>query len=134
MSARLIPPHTEMTQPYWDATRREELLVQQCGNCARHIFPPRANCPDCGSSQLAWQPVSGRGVIYTYTVAHRPPHPVLAEQCPLAVAVVELAEGPRMITNVIGCDTNEVEIGMPVQVAFESIDDSDLVLPVFKPA
>jgi uncharacterized OB-fold protein len=80
-----------------------------------------------------WQPVSGKGVIYTYTIAHRPPHPVLVDQCPLAIAVVELDEGPRMITNVIGCNPNEVKIGMKVKVAFEAIDDSDEVLPVFEP-
>jgi len=134
MSARLIPPSTELTQPYWDATRREQLVIQQCGDCADRIFPPRARCPNCGSAQLEWQPVSGRGVIYTYTVAHRAPHPVLAEQCPITIAVVELEEGPRMISNVTGCDPTDVEVGMSVQVAFEAIDDSDVVLPVFKPA
>ncbi len=133
MSARLIPPHTEMTQPYWDASREQKLVVQQCKDCAQHSFPPRAHCPNCGATQLTWEPVSGKGVIYTYTVAHRPPHPVLSEQCPLVIAVVELEEGPRMITNIIGCDSNDVEVGMAVQVAFELIDDSDIVLPVFKP-
>lgn len=134
MSARLIPPSTELTQPYWDATRREQLVIQQCVDCAGRIFPPRANCPKCGSAQLEWQPVSGKGVIYTYTVAHRAPHPVLAEQCPITIAVVELEEGPRMITNVTGCDPSDVEVGMSVQVDFEAIDDSDVVLPVFRPA
>ena len=134
MSTRLIPPHTEMTQPFWDAARSEQLVVQHCEDCGAYVFPPRANCPQCGSARLSWQPVSGDGVIYTYTVAHRPPHPVLADQCPLAIAVVELTEGPRMITNVIGCDVEDVAVGMPVRVAFESIDDSDVTLPVFKPA
>ena len=71
-------------------------------------------------------------MIYTYTIAHRPPHPVLTEQCPLVIAVVELEEGPRMITNVVGCNPAEVKIGMKVQVAFDAIDDCDEVLPVFK--
>ena len=134
MSARLIPPSTEMTQPYWDAARREELVVQQCEDCDGHLFPPRAHCPACGSPRLAWLPVSGRGEIYTYTLAHRPPHPVLAEQCPIAIAVVELEEGPRMISNVIDCAPGDLAVGMPVQVAFEAIDDSDVALPVFRPA
>ena len=134
MSTRLIPPRTELTQPYWDATQRGELVIQQCQECTHRLFPPGAHCPKCGSSKLAWEPVSGKGVIYTYTIAHRPPHPVFAEQCPLAIAVVELEEGPRMITNVVGCDASEVEIGMAVQVTFETIDDSDVILPVFKPA
>ncbi len=134
MSTRLIPPSTELTQPYWDAARREQLVIQQCEACANRVFPPRAHCSKCGSAQLKWQPVSGKGVIYTYTVAHRPPHPVLAEQCPITIAVVELEEGPRMISNVTGCEPSDVEVGMSVQVAFEAIDDSDVVLPVFKPA
>ena len=134
MSVRLIPPSTELTQPYWDAARQQQLVVQQCGDCGHRLFPPGANCPKCGSTQLTWQPVSGKGVIYTYTIAHRPPHPVLAEQCPLAIAVVELEEGPRMMSNVIDCDPHTVEVGMQVQVAFEAIDDSDMVIPVFKPA
>ncbi len=74
------------------------------------------------------------GKVYTYTVAHRPPHPVFAEQCPLVIAVVELEEGPRLMTNVVGCDPADVSVGMPVQVAFEAIDDSEMVLPVFEPA
>ena len=134
MSARLIPPGTELTQPYWDAARQGQLVMQQCSACSHYLFPPGANCPKCGSAKLAWTQVSGKGVIYTYTIAYRPPHPVLAEQCPLAIAVIELPEGPRMMSNVIDCDPEDVEIGMSVQVAFEPIDDSDMVLPVFKPA
>jgi uncharacterized OB-fold protein len=134
MSTRLIPPSSPLTQPYWDATRRGQLVTQKCEPCERRIFPPQAHCPNCGSAAFRWEPVSGKGVIYTYTIAHRPPHPVLADQCPLAIAVVELQEGPRMITNVVGCNPGEVEIGMKVQVTFEAIDDSDEVLPVFQPA
>jgi len=133
MSTRLIPPVTELTRPFWDATRQGKLVLQKCKGCMQRLFPPRANCPSCGSQTLAWESVSGDGVIYTYTIAYRSPHPVLADQCPLAVAVVELAEGPRMITNIVGCDPSDVEIGMKVQVAFEAIDDSDEVLPVFTP-
>ena len=134
MSTRLIPPITELTQPYWEASRRGKLVIQQCSACRHRLFPPRVNCPQCGSRELAWESVSGKGVIYTYTIAHRPPHPVMAEQCPLAIAVVELAEGPRMMSNVVDCNPGEVKIGMKVQVAFEAIDDSDEVLPVFKPS
>jgi len=133
MSARLIPPSSDLTQPYWDAARQERLVLQQCADCGYWLFPPGAHCPECGSARLSWTEVAGKGVIYTCTVAHRSPHPVLAGQCPLAIAVVELAEGPRMIGNVIGCDPGAVKIGMAVQVAFEPIDDSDMVLPVFRP-
>lgn len=133
MSARLVPPSSDLTQPYWEAARRSELVVQQCEACQHLSFPPRAHCPDCGSAALAWRPVSGRGTVYSYTVAHRPPHPVFADQCPLTIAIVALEEGPRMMSNVVGCDPDDVEIGMAVRVAFEPIDDSDVVLPVFTP-
>ncbi len=131
MSARLIPPTTELTLPYWTAAQQHKLVLQQCPDCGVRPFPPRAHCPDCGAGDLHWQPVSGRGHVYTFTVAHRPPHRVFSEQCPLVLAVVELAEGPRMMTNIIGCDPTEVAVDMPVQVDFDPIDDSDLVLPVF---
>ena len=134
MSARIVPPSTPLTAPYWAGAQAGELRIQQCDNCGHRSFPPRANCPKCGSDALAWQPVSGRGSVYTFTVAHRPPHPVFREQCPLVIAVVELEEGPRLMTNILQCDPADVRVGMAVTVAFESIDDSDMVLPVFVPA
>jgi len=133
MSVRLIPPSSELTQPYWDAARREELVVQRCEECGQRPFPPRAHCPECGSSALDWRKVSGRGTVYSFTISHRPPHPVFTDQCPMAIAVVELEEGPRMISNIVGCDPVEVAVGMAVQVGFEPIDDSDVSLPVFTP-
>ena len=82
MSARLIPPISELTQPYWDATARGELVMQFCKLCSQGIFPPRAHCPGCGASNLQWQTLSGKGTIYSYTVAHRPPHPVFRRPVP----------------------------------------------------
>ena len=133
MSARPIPPTSELTAPYWDAARRGELVVQRCEACEARPFPPRARCPRCGADALAWAPVSGRGTVYSFTVAHRPPHPVFAGQLPLVVAIVELAEGPRLVTNVVACDPAEVTVGMAVEVTFEPIDDSEISLPVFTP-
>jgi uncharacterized OB-fold protein len=97
-------------------------------------FPPRAHCPSCGAAELRWQPVSGVGTVYSFTVVHRPPHAVFAEQCPFVVAIIELAEGAHMTSNIVGCDPSDVYIGMRVSLAFEAIDDSDLLLPVFRPS
>ena len=133
MSARPIPPTSALTEPYWEAARRGELVVQRCERCAERPFPPRANCPSCGATSLSWSPVSGRGTVHSYTVAYRAPHPVFAAQLPLIVAIVELEEGPRMVTNLVGCDPADLEVGMAVEARFEAIDDSDMVLPVFKP-
>jgi len=134
MSARLIPPRSELTQPFWDAAGEGALALQFCGTCDTGIFPPRAHCPDCGGSNLQWRSVSGEGSVYTYTVAHRAAHPVFASQCPLVIAVIVLAEGPRMISNVVGVDPEDVYVDMPVRVTFEAIDDTDLWLPLFTPA
>ena len=148
MSARPIPPTSDLTAPYWEAARRGELSLQQCDACQERAFPPRAHCPSCGAAELAWSPVSGRGTVHSYTVAYRAPHPVFADQLPLVVAIVELEEGPRLVTNLVDCDHGELEVGLPVEVRFEPIDgsgasrasgpssdtdDSDLALPVFTP-
>ena len=134
MSARPIPPSSPLTAPYWEAARRGELAIQRCDGCGAHVFPPRAHCPDCGEAGLEWVAASGRGTVYSHTVAHRAPHPVFADQLPLVVAIVELEEGPRMVTNVVDCDPAELAVGMAVEARFEPIDDTDMVLPVFTPA
>ncbi len=133
MSARPIPPTSALTQPYWEAARRGQMAVQRCERCGQRPFPPRATCPSCGASSLSWSPVSGRATVYSYTIAHRPPHPAFAAQLPLVVAIVELEEGPRMVTNIVGCDPADVEVGMAVVATSEPIDDTDMVLPVFTP-
>ncbi len=130
---RILPPVSELTSPYWDAARRQELVVQHCGRCGHRPFPPRTHCPECGAGDLAWRAVAGTGTVYSFTVAHRPPHPVLAGRCPLVIAIVELTEGPRLVSNVVDCDPSVVHVGMAVQVRFEPVDDSDLLLPVFAP-
>ncbi len=134
MSARLIPPKSPFTEPYWEAAAKGELLIQKCSACQHAQFPPRKHCENCGSAHVAWVASSGNGVIYTFTIARRPPHPVFAEQVPLVVAVVELEEGVKLMTNIIECDPDDVAIGMSVKVAFEPVDDSEVVLPVFSPA
>jgi uncharacterized OB-fold protein len=133
MSARPVPPTSPLTEPYWEAARAGQLAVQRCEQCGNRPFPPRANCPSCGASSLSWSPVSGRATVYSYTVALRPPHPAFADQLPLVVAIVQLEEGPRMVTNIVGCDPDDVEVGMAVEVASEPIDGTDIMLPVFTP-
>ncbi len=134
MSTRPVPPTSALTQPYWDAARRGQMAVQRCERCGHRPFPPRATCPSCGARSLSWSPVSGRATVSSYTIAHRPPHPAFAAQLPLVVAIVELEEGPRMVTNIVGCDPADVEVGMAVEATSKRIDDSDMVLPVFTPA
>jgi hypothetical protein len=92
-----------------------------------YLFYPRHLCTTCGSDDLPWGAVTGRGTVFTYTVARRPTHPGLADSVPYVIAVVELEEGPKLTTNLIGIDPDDVEIGLSVQATFEDVGDATLV-------
>ena len=128
---RPLPRPSPLSRPFWEAAARHELVVQRCQRCGTHLFYPRANCP-CGSTELAWVAVSGRATVHAFTVARRPTHPGLADRVPYVIAIVELEEGPRMTTNVVGCPVEEVRVGLPVQAGFEDVADG-VALVVFRP-
>ncbi|QRG68765.1 Zn-ribbon domain-containing OB-fold protein [Brevibacillus choshinensis] len=117
------------SKPYWDGLNNHELMIQHCDDCSKHIFYPRLLCPHCFSDQISWKQASGQGHIYSYTVVHRAFGP-FADQTPYVVAIVELAEGVRMMSRIIG-NREDIAIGKPVSVTFERVDD-DLTLPYFK--
>ena len=96
-----LPVPTPETRPFWEATRRHELLLQRCRACGRHHFYPRGACPHCLSADLEWQRVSGRGSLHTFTVVHRGARNFPLPS-PYVLAVVELEAGPRLMTNLIG--------------------------------
>jgi len=129
-----IPVPTPESRPYWEAARRHELELQRCRACSRFFFYPRAACPHCLSSDLEWQRVSGRGTLHTFTVVYRGQRnfPLGA---PYVLEIVELEEGPRLMTNLVGVepDPARIAIGMPVEVVFEDVSD-DVALPRFRPA
>lgn len=126
-----IPAPTPLSQPFWDAARRKELALQQCSDCGAFRWTPQVLCRDCHSEQYAWTGVSGRGSLYSYTVVHRPPLPVF--DAPYVVAVVELEEGPLMLTNLVDCPVEALRIDMPVEVAFRPLDEAITLYP-FRPA
>jgi uncharacterized OB-fold protein len=128
----LIPEPSSLTAPYWSGASRGTLLLQRCGACHRYQFYPRHACTSCASTELEWAEASGRGTIYSYTVFYRPPHPAF-DRLPLVIALVDLEEGPRMTTNIVGCDFGEIRIGMSVLVEFEELTEN-VALPVFSPA
>lgn len=130
---RLLPEPTPLSRPFWDAARRHELTVQRCSACGTHVFYPRFACPSCGGRALDWVQASGRGKVYSYTIARRPTHRSFADRVPYVIAIVELEEGPRMSTNIVDCDPDSVRIGMPVEVAFEDVSD-EISLVMFRPA
>lgn len=128
-----LPVPSPVTEPFWRAACRHELVLQRCHACGRYVYYPRALCPHCLSDDLRWTPVSGRGSVYSFTVARRPTASVFADWVPYVIAVIELEEGPRMTTNVVGCAPEDVRIGMAVEVVFEDVTD-EVTLVKFRPA
>lgn len=130
---RIEPPVTDTTEPFWEATKEERFLVQWCTDCNEAIFFPREVCPSCLGTSLEWRESTGRGTVYAFSVQHRPANPFMADRVPYTVALVELDEGIRLMSNVIDVDPDQVEVGMPVTVAWEPLSDGRN-LPQFSPA
>ncbi len=130
---RPLPKPDQDSKVYWEGARRHELLLQQCGSCKRFRFYPRSVCPHCFSDQFEWRKASGRGSVYSFTVIHRAPFPAFRDKVPYVLALIELNEGVRMMTNIIDCDPDLITIGMPVEVTFEKVSE-EITLPQFKPA
>jgi uncharacterized OB-fold protein len=130
---RPMPTPSDQTAAFWAATAEGRFLIQRCTRCNTAIFYPRVNCTHCGSTDLVDEDASGQGTVFTYTVARRPTHRAFAEAGPYVIAIVELAEGPHVTTNIVGCDPDDVRIGLPVEVCFAPELDG-IALPLFRPA
>jgi uncharacterized OB-fold protein len=128
----IIPGRTELTSPYWEAVSDGRLVAQQCRSCGQYWHPPLPACPHCHGTDLGWRELSGAGTVYTYTVVRHATHVALAAQVPYVVAIVELAEGPRLVTRITGCPPGEVRAGMPVRVCFRQVADG-VTLAYFEP-
>ena len=131
--AKPLPEVTEELRPFFAAARENRLVVQRCERCGVRRFPPREICNRCLGRDSAWVASSGRGTIVSYNVMHQIYHPAFAAEAPYAVALVELEDGGRMITNVVDCPLERLRIGMPVEVTFERRSDQ-VVLPQFRPS
>lgn len=123
---------TELTAPYWDAARTGRLVVQQCQACCQLWHPPLPRCPHCCRADLGWRAVSGNGTVYTYTVVRHPTHFAFAGKIPYILAIVELAEGPRLVTALTGVEPGTVRVGQPVHAVFRAVADG-VALPYFEP-
>jgi uncharacterized OB-fold protein len=128
-----LPTIDEDTAPWWQATRESRLLVKRCAECGRAHFYPRPFCPHCWSENVDWEQVSGRATLYTWSVVHVNDLPPFGERVPYVAAIVDLAEGPRMMTNVVDCDPADLAVGMELEVTYREETD-DVTLPVFRPA
>ena len=130
MSARLAPSMTADTAFFWDGVKERRLLIQRCHQCGTLRHPPRPMCPECRS--LEWEAIeaSGRGTVFSFVMPRHPPLPWFDGT--YIVALVDLEEGTRLVTNLVGVEPDDVTIGMPVVVRFEEFDEG-LVLPMFAP-
>ena len=134
MPPRMLPEPTPETRHFWDGCREGELRLQRCTDCAGEAyFPPRPFCPKCGSRNVEVFKASGKGVLWSYVINHRP-RPDMGTE-PYAIAVVKLEEGPKIMTNIVGCpQTPEaLPLDMAVNVTFE-VQTDDITLPFFTPA
>ncbi|MGQ0501869.1 MAG: Zn-ribbon domain-containing OB-fold protein [Panacagrimonas sp.] len=127
-----LPTIDPESAPYWDALRQHKLILKHCRDCSRHHFYPRELCPHCGSDALDWAPASGAGSIYSYTVARRPAGPAFKADCPYVVAIIDLDEGARMMSNIVTADVESVHIGQRVQLEFDDVTP-EVTLPKFRP-
>ena len=133
MPRRPLPQSTPETKEFWEGTQRGELRIQRCRSCGNAYFYPRPFCPNCSSKDVEWFTASGRAKLYSYVINHRPAHG-FDDIVPYVIAVVQLEEGPRMMTNVIGVEPApaNLPIDLPLEVTFEKQSD-DITLPLFKP-
>jgi len=126
------PPESERSRPFWDATREERLVLPWCSACQAYFWYPRPVCPTCLGEDVEWRPASGAGEVHAVSVHDRPGIGRDEADGPYAVAVVELAEGVRLLSNIVGVPPGSVTVGMPVRVAWHELSDGRR-LPMFTP-
>ena len=128
-----IPIPTPESDFFWAKVGKHQLWIQRCVDCIKPFFYPRMVCPNCLSDNIEWFEVSGRGFLYSYMINHRPP-PGFEEDAPYAIAIVQLEEGPRMMSNIVGIENTpeNLILDMPLKVVFEDVT-SDITIPKWCP-
>lgn len=119
--------------PYWQAARDHRLALPKCDDCNQYWFPPSRTCPHCLSTSFSFENVSGKGKVYSFVTFHRVYRPAFENDVPYVVALVELDEGPRLLTNILGVAYDQVKCDMRVEVVFDDYD-SEISIPKFRPA
>ena len=128
-----LPTIEGESRAFWDALNEQRLTIGSCNSCGKVHYYPRPFCPHCWSDDVGLVEASGEGTLYTFSVVHMNDLPPFNEQVPYVAAMVDLAEGVRVTTNIVGCEPDALEIGMKLTVDFESIDDG-VTKAVFRPA
>jgi uncharacterized OB-fold protein len=128
-----LPTIEDESRPFWDAAGEGRLLIMRCNNCGVAYLYPRPFCPTCWSEDVAWEEASGRGTLYTYSTVFMNDLPPFGERLPYIAAAVDLDEGPRIMSNLVDCETADLHVGMAVEVTFRQLTP-DITAPVFRPA
>jgi uncharacterized protein len=130
-----VPQPDGTTRPFWESMRAHQMKIQKCNDTGKFFFYPRGLSPFTLSDNISWEAVSGKGVIHALTIVHQNRAPGFAEEVPYVVAMVELEEGARLMTNIVDveADPEHVKIGMPVEIVYEDISE-EITLPKFRPA
>ncbi len=129
-----LPVADPVTAPFWESVKAHAMRLQRCTGCGKWIFYPRGLCPHCFSDHLAWEPVAGTGVVHAFTIVHRHPSPAFNAEIPYVVALIELDEGARLLSNLVEVapDPAEVRVGLPVEVVYDDVT-AEVTLPKFRP-
>jgi uncharacterized OB-fold protein len=127
------PLSPELTRPFWDAARRHELCMPRCTTCDYVFFYPRSECPRCWSTHLEWVKVSGRARLHSFTIVRQPANAAFRDDVPYVYAVVQLDEGPRLVSNIVQCDIDALRVDMPLEAVFDDVTP-EWTLVKFKPA
>jgi uncharacterized OB-fold protein len=127
-----LPNVHNFSRPFWEAAKSHEFLIHKCKVCNSFIFYPKIICPFCFSEDLEWVRASGRGKVYSYSVIYSYKPRAFSDDVPYVIAIIELEEGVRMMSNVIGCDPETVKCDMDVTIVFDDVT-SEVTLPKFKP-
>jgi uncharacterized protein len=137
MADRPMPTFPEPdTEAFWEATKQKKLIYQTCNTCNEVVFTPRAHCTACGSRDLTTHDSKGEGSVYTFSVVRQNRQPSFAELGAYSVAYIDLDEGFRILSSVVGVadPTTDISVGMRVKVDFEQQESSEYLVPIFRPA
>ncbi len=129
---RMEPPISRVSEPFWDATREQRLVLQHCQACNQAIWFPRVLCPHCAGTELEWREVAGTGTVYAVSVQYRPGTPQMRDRTPYAVALIDLDAGVRVMSNVLG-DPEAVAVGDRVDATWEPLSDGRHLLVFEQP-
>lgn len=127
-----LPVIDDQSRPYWQAARAHEIRLPKCADCGHVRAQFERWCPRCGCEQSTWEKMSGRGRVWSFCTFHRPYFPAFEPEIPYNVAMVQLDEGPRLITNIVATDRHAIRVGMPVEVAFDDVTP-EVTLVKFRP-